>query len=73
MVQCWQSTVKVDRTKGISVMLTGGEDAWKDDDCWIFSRAIFPAEEETLPELVKRIATGLGVKPDERAWENGDC
>jgi hypothetical protein len=51
-------------------MLIGGDDAWKDDDCWIFSRTIFPMERETLPELAKRIAIGLGVKPDERVWED---
>ena len=62
--------VKAEKTKGINVMLTGGEDAWKDDDCWIFSRTIFPVEGETLPELAKRIAMGLGVKPNERVWED---
>jgi hypothetical protein len=64
--------VKVDRTKGISVILTG-DNPLEGDDAWMFSRAIFPVEGETLPELVKRVATGLGVKPGERVWENGDC
>src|SRR5260221_4428215 len=64
--------MKVEKTKGVSVMLTGGEDAWGDDDPWIFSRETFPAEGETLPELVLRIAKGLGIEPDERVWEDGD-
>lgn len=65
--------VKVEPTKGISVMLTGDNPLYEEDgDCWIFSRAIFPMEGETLPELVQRIAKGLGIEPNERIWENGD-
>lgn len=65
--------VKVEPTKGISVMLTGDNPSHDEDgDCWIFSRTIFPMEGETLPELVKRIAQGLGVKPEECIWEDGD-
>jgi hypothetical protein len=49
--------VKVDRTKGLRVILTG-DHPLEDDDTWMFSRAIFPIEGETLPELVQRIAKG---------------
>ncbi len=63
--------VKVEPTKGISVILTG-DNPLGDDDVWMFSRAIFPLPEETLPALVQRVAEGLGIKPDERIWENGD-
>ncbi len=63
--------VKVEPTKGISVILTG-DNPLENDDAWMFSRAIFPVEGETLPELVKRIATGLGVSSDEKVWEDGN-
>ncbi len=63
--------VKVEPTKGISVILTG-DNPLEDDDTWMFSRAIFPVDGETLPQLVQQIAKGLGIQPDERIWENGD-
>src|SRR5258708_494895 len=62
--------MKIDKTSGINVILSG-DNPLEDDDSWLFSRTILPVDGETLPELVKRIATGLGIKPDGRIWEDG--
>ena|SRR5579863_1651556 len=54
--------VKIEPTKGISVLLTG------ENADWAFSRGIIPDEGETLPQLVKRIALALGIQPEEKVW-----
>jgi hypothetical protein len=68
------NSVKIAPTKGISVILSGfppNDGKEHDEDIWMFSRVILPDDGETLPELVQRIALGLGIQSNERIWEDG--
>jgi hypothetical protein len=71
-----------DGTPGISVILSlpadytmppGEEqDTRSQSYFWDFSCLMVPAEGETMQGLVARIAKELGIKPDERVWEDGE-
>lgn len=71
-----------DGTPGISVILSlpmsgvapvdEEQDSRSQPLFWDFSGLMVPTDGETMPELVKRIAKELGIKPDERVWEDGE-
>jgi hypothetical protein len=72
----------VDGEEGISVTLSipVGDIPSPDDEqdtrsqplYWDFSCFMVPAQGETKPELIHRIAKTLGIKPDERVWQDGE-
>ena len=60
---------------GISVILSpeGLEESDRDDNRGNFSVVFVPDEGETLLSLLRRIAQGLGINPDDRIWEDADA
>lgn len=72
-----------DGTAGISVILSvpiaddkpsadESQDSRSQSLFWDFCCFMIPAEGESMSELIERIAATLGIKPDERVWQDTD-
>jgi len=59
--------------RGISIILQVPEVEPEEDEEYPSFSGFFPQREgETLQKAAKRVATMLGIQPDERVWEDGD-
>ncbi len=71
-----------DGKEGISVLLAIPLDEAPDPDdkqdgrsqpmFWDFSCFMVPLPGETKAELIHRVASALGIQPDERIWQDGE-